>query len=38
MGNHLGLRFHRYRKVFGQHVGNAAMELLAWATALKVPE
>jgi hypothetical protein len=32
VGQHLWLRLDRRRKVFGQHVGNAAMELLALAT------
>ena len=32
VGDHFGLRLDRRRKAFGQHVGNAAMELLALAT------
>src|SRR5215813_7403055 len=32
VGDHFGLRLDRRRKVFGQHVGNAAMELLALVT------
>jgi hypothetical protein len=32
VGDHFGLRLDRRRKVLGQHVGNAAMQLLALAT------
>jgi len=32
VGDHFGLCFDRYWKVFGQHVGNTAMERLALAT------
>ena len=32
VGDYFGLRLDRRRKVFGQHVGNAAMERLAVAT------